>query len=80
MPIGAKVSRIRTEQIFRECWNLITPGCPAPGLAAAGLAHALAPIGLQVLMVGLIMAGLFTGKRTGRSACWEHVRIGSSIL
>jgi hypothetical protein len=34
----------------------------------------------QVLMVGLIMAGLFTGKRTGRSASWEHVRIGSSIL
>jgi hypothetical protein len=26
----------------------------------------------------LIMAGLFTGKRTGRSASWEHVRIGSS--
>jgi len=32
------------------------------------------------LLVGLIMAGLFTGKRTGRSASWEHVRIGSSIL
>src|ERR1700678_3500306 len=24
-PIGASVSRIRTELIFRQCWNLITP-------------------------------------------------------
>jgi hypothetical protein len=33
MPIGAKVSRIRTEQIFRKCWNLITPSCPPLALA-----------------------------------------------
>jgi hypothetical protein len=36
-------------------------------------------IGLLVV-VSLIMAGLFTGKPTGRSTSWGHVRIGSSIL
>jgi hypothetical protein len=35
MPIGAKVSRIRTEQIFRECWNLITPGYHARRFGSA---------------------------------------------
>src|ERR1700722_18964456 len=29
MPIGATVFRLRTELIFIECWNLITPGCEA---------------------------------------------------
>jgi len=28
-PMGATVSRKRTEQIFCKCWNLITPGCHA---------------------------------------------------
>jgi hypothetical protein len=27
MPMGATVSRIRTELIFLQCWNLITLGC-----------------------------------------------------
>jgi hypothetical protein len=54
---------------------------PAQHPRISSLSHrAMAQIGFQVLMVGLIMAGLFTGKRTGRSASWEHVRIGSSIL
>jgi hypothetical protein len=31
MPMGATVSRIRIELIFRRCWNLITPSRPCRG-------------------------------------------------
>jgi hypothetical protein len=36
MPIGATVFRIRTELIFIECWNLITPDGEADGSVIAG--------------------------------------------
>jgi hypothetical protein len=40
MPIGTSVSRIRTELIFRQCWNLITLGCRA-GISVAANAMAV---------------------------------------
>jgi hypothetical protein len=39
---GTTVSRIRTDLIFRRCWNLITPACRA-GLMAARARAATSP-------------------------------------
>ena len=63
----------------QNSWFVVAPGLE-PQLARASKGPAGESAAPQVLMVSLIMAGLFTGKRTGRSASWEHVRIGSSIL
>ena len=41
IPIGTSVSRIRTELIFRQCWNLITLGAVAPGISVAANAMAV---------------------------------------
>jgi hypothetical protein len=80
-------SKVSTRAGLKRSYGESAAGAHAPAPIARHLTaresrthQRLSQARRSATLVSSIMAGLFTGKRTGRSASWEHVRIGSSIL